>query len=147
MKWIYFLLPLLAGIAMSVQSGINAQLKNQLNHSIFASFISFLVGIIPLILILIFQKQPIPSFETLSQVNGWKYIGGLLGAFIVTASLLSITQIGATNMFMIIVTGQLIMALLMDHYGWVGMNIEKISLQKIGGVFLMLAGVYLINKK
>lgn len=147
MKWLFFLLSFVSGAAMSIQSGINSQLRQGVNNALFASLVSFIVGTIPLLLIVLFQKQPLPSFDTLSNVNSWKYMGGLLGAFIVTASLLSIAQIGATSMFMLVIAGQLLMALLMDHYGWLGVDIQKINPQKIIGVLLLFGGVFLITKK
>lgn len=147
MKWIFFLLSFLSGIAMSVQSGINSQLKSQLNHPIFASLISFVVGLLLLICIIILQKQPIPSFSELTAVSAWKYTGGFLGAMIVTVSLLSIAQIGASSMFVTIIAGQLLAALIMDHCGLLGLPVVKISTQKIIGIVLLIAGVYLVNKK
>lgn len=132
---------------MSVQSGINSQLKSQLNHPIFASLISFVVGLLLLICIIILQKQPIPSFSELTAVSAWKYTGGFLGAMIVTVSLLSIAQIGASSMFVTIIAGQLLAALIMDHYGLLGLPVVKISTQKIIGIVLLIAGVYLVNKK
>lgn len=132
---------------MSVQSGINSQLKSQLNHPIFASLISFVVGLLLLICIIILQKQPIPSFSELTAVSAWKYTGGFLGAMIVTVSLLSIAQIGASSMFVTIIAGQLLAALIMDHCGLLGLPVVKISTQKIIGIVLLIAGVYLVNKK
>jgi transporter family-2 protein len=147
MKWIFYLLPLLAGIAMSVQSGLNAQLRTQFNHPVLAALISFLAGTVALLLVLLFSRQPMPSFQEYLQTDWWKFTGGLFGAFIVTATIISISQIGASNMFVIIITGQLLTALIMDHYGLLGMPVQQISWNKVGGMLLLVAGAYLVNKK
>ena len=99
MKILYYLLPLFAGIAMSIQSGINGQLRGALQHPILAALISFLTGTLALIIILVFSKQALPTLQQYSDISFYKYTGGLLGAFIVTVTLISISKVGAGTMF------------------------------------------------
>jgi bacterial/archaeal transporter family-2 protein len=80
-------------------------------------------------------------------VNWYKYTGGLLGAFVVTVTLVSVSQIGAGNMFVLIVAGQLVTAVLMDHFGVLGLKHDPISLQKFIGICLLVTGAWLVNKK
>jgi len=56
-------------------------------------------------------------------------------------------KVGAANMFVLIVAGQLLTAILMDHYGWLGLKENPISVQKLLGILLVVAGAYLVNKK
>jgi len=122
MKILYYLLPLFAGIAMSIQSGINGQLRGALQHPILAALISFLTGTLALIIILVFSKQALPTLQQYSDISFYKYTGGFLGAFIVTVTLISISKVGAGNMFVLIVAGQLITAVIMDHMGVLGLK-------------------------
>jgi transporter family-2 protein len=147
MKILYYLLPLFAGIAMSIQSGINAQLRGALQHPIIAALISFLTGTIALIVILVFSKQALPTLQQYSDVSFYKYTGGLLGAFIVTVTLISISKVGAGNMFVLIVAGQLITAVIMDHMGVLGLKENPLTVQKLIGISLVVAGAYIVNKK
>lgn len=147
MKVLFYLLPILAGVAMSIQSGINSQLRIAINHPLMAALISFLGGTFLLMLLLLFAKQPTPSLETLGGISWYKFTGGLLGAFVVTVVLLSVKEVGASNMFVLIVAGQLITALLMDHYGVLGMRMNPVSFQKMAGIVLVVAGAYLVNRK
>ncbi|HWB24761.1 MAG TPA: DMT family transporter [Chitinophagaceae bacterium] len=146
MKIIYYILPVLAGIAITIQSGINAQLRAAINNPLLAAFISFLGGTITLALLLIFSKSVIPSFSVFSAVSWYKFTGGLLGVFVVTTALLSVQQIGASNMFVLIIAGQLITAVLMDSFGVLGLANSPITLQKVIGILLLVAGAYLVNK-
>jgi transporter family-2 protein len=147
MKFLFYLLPLMAGVAITVQSGINSQLRAQINHPVMAAFISFLVGTIALAIMLLFSKSAFPALTQYSEISWYKYMGGLLGVFVVTVTLLSVAEIGAANMFVLIVAGQLVTAVLMDHFGIFGMRANPISLQKILGILLLVCGAWVVNKK
>ena len=147
MKILFYLLPVFAGVAITIQSGVNSQLRTSIQHPLMAAFISFVVGTIALAILLIFSKETIPGLSQFSSVNWYKYTGGLLGAFVVTVTLISVAQIGAGNMFVLIVAGQLVTAVLMDHFGVLGMKPNPVSLQKFFGICLLVAGAWLVNKK
>lgn len=147
MKFLFYMLPVLAGVAMTVQSGINGQLRSAINHPLLAAFISFLGGTLALGLMLLFSKQAFPALASYSDISWYKFSGGLLGVFVVTVVLLSVQEIGASNMFVLIVAGQLFTAVLMDHFGVLGMRESPVSLQKMIGIVLLIAGAYLVNKK
>lgn len=147
MKILFYLLPVFAGIAITIQSGINSQLRIALQHPLLAAFISFVVGTVALGILLIFSKDALPQLSEYSAINWYKYTGGLLGAFVVTVTLLAVTRIGAGNMFVLIVAGQLVTAVLMDHYGVLGLKPNPVSMQKFFGICLLVAGAWLVNKK
>jgi bacterial/archaeal transporter family-2 protein len=147
MKILFYLLPVFAGIAITIQSGVNSQLRTAIQHPLMAAFISFVVGTIALAVLLIFSKDTIPGLSQYADVNWYKYTGGLLGAFVVTVTLVSVSQIGAGNMFVLIVAGQLITAVLMDHFGVLGLKQDPVSIQKLLGICLLVAGAWLVNKK
>jgi transporter family-2 protein len=147
MKILFYLLPVFAGIAITIQSGVNSQLRTAIQHPLMAAFISFVVGTIALAVLLALSKNSIPGLSQYTSVSWYKYTGGLLGAFVVTVTLVSVTQIGAGNMFVLIVAGQLITAVLMDHFGVLGLKASPVSVQKIFGICLLVAGAWLVNKK
>lgn len=147
MKVFFYFLPVFAGIAITIQSGINSQLRAAIQHPLLAAFISFIVGTIALAILLVLAKDAMPSMSQYAQIDWYKYTGGLLGAFVVTVTLISVSQIGAANMFVLIVAGQLVTAVLMDHFGVLGMRQDPISLQKLFGILLLIGGAYLVNKK
>jgi transporter family-2 protein len=147
MRILFYLLPVFAGIAITIQAGVNSQLRVALQHPVLAAFISFVVGTIALGIFLVFSKDALPGLSQYSQLSWYKYTGGLLGAFVVTVTLLSVAEIGAGNMFVLIVAGQLVTAVLMDHYGAFGLTANPVSLQKFFGICLLVAGAWLVNKK
>ena len=147
MKSLFYILPIMAGVAMTVQSGINSQLRVAINHPTLAAFISFVTGTVALGIMLLFSKQAFPALQHYAATDWYKFTGGLLGVFVVMVVLLSVQEIGASNMFVLVVAGQLFTALLMDHFGVLGMRENPISLQKIIGIVLVIGGAYLVNKK
>lgn len=147
MKLLFYLLPVFAGIAITVQSGINSQLRAAIQHPLLAAFISFIVGTVALGILLIFSKSALPGLSQYAAVDWYQYTGGLMGAFVVTVTLISVAQIGAANMFVLIVAGQLITATLMDHFGILGMKENPVTMQKLLGILLVIGGAYLVNKR
>jgi bacterial/archaeal transporter family-2 protein len=147
MKIFFYLMPVFIGVAMSIQSGINAQLRTGLNHPLLAAFLSFLGGLLLLGVFLLVMRQPFPVMADFSSIRWYNYTGGLLGAFVVYAVIISVHRIGAANMFVLIVAGQLITAVLMDHFSLLGLKESPITMQKLLGILLVVAGAYLVNKK
>ncbi len=147
MKFLFYILPLVAGVAMSIQSGINAQLRASIQHPLLAAFISFIGGTLALGILLLFSKQSMPAISVYSGIEWYKFIGGLLGAFIVFVAIISVQKIGASNMFVLMVAGQLITAMVMDHFAVLGLRENPISIQKLLGILLVIAGAWLVNKK
>ena len=147
MKILFYLLPVFAGVAITLQSGVNSQLRTAIHHPLMAAFISFVVGTIALGILLIFSKDSLPGLSQYSSIAWYKFTGGLLGAFVVTVTLISVAQIGAANMFVLIVAGQLVTAVLMDQFGLLGMKPDPVSLQKFFGICLLVVGAWLVNKK
>ena len=147
MKALFYILPILVGVAISIQSGVNSQLRVALNNPLLAAFVSFVTGTIALAILMLFSKQSYPALSVFSTIEWYKLTGGLLGVFVVTVVLLSVQQIGAGNMFVLIIAGQLLTAVLLDHYGLLGLKTSPMNLQKICGVLLLIAGAYLVTKK
>lgn len=147
MKSLLYIMPIIAGVAMSIQSGVNGQLRSGIQHPLLAAFISFLGGTLALFLFLLFSKQPLPSMEVYKGLEWYKYTGGFLGVIVVVFVILSVHEVGASNMFVLIVAGQLLTAILMDHFGLLGLLQNPVSLKKIIGMALVIIGAWMVTKK
>jgi transporter family-2 protein len=146
MFWFYLLLALLAGFGLPVQAGINAQLARSMNHPAQAAFVNFAVGTIALIIYSLALRLPIPTSATLAQAPLWAWTGGLLGAFFVAAGTIIAPRLGGTLMVSVLVAGQMMVALVLDHFGLIGYQVRPLNLWRITGALLLLAGVMLIRK-
>lgn len=137
----------MAGLTITTQAGVNSQLKTAVNNQWIAAFISFLVGTVALALIILLTRQQLPGLQQLQQIEGYKFTGGLLGAFFVTVIIYSVQQIGSANVFALVIAGQLLFALVFDHFGLFGFKQSPINWGKIAGVLMLIGGAYLINRK
>jgi transporter family-2 protein len=146
---IYLLLPLsvLIGFSLASQAGINAQLRLSLSSPIQAAFISFFIGTIILGVIVLIQGEPWFQPNSLSTLPWWVWIGGLLGAFNITMSIYLAPKLGALVLAISIVCGQVISSLALDQQGWFGYPKIEISVNRIIGAVLLIAGLFLVIKK
>ena len=140
--WLVVLMMMAGGAMMSCQAPINAALRNHVG--IFeSSLVSFLVGTLILVLVVLFAGKG--SLGAVRNVAWWHLLGGLIGAIFVTATLLAAPQIGVTRMVMATLAGQMVAALLIDRFGWLGIPRQPIQLTRVAGVALLVVSVALIN--
>src|ERR1700712_2843484 len=111
MKYLFYFLPFVVGVALTTQAGINSQLKVAINNPWLAAFISFVVGTVFLGIVILATRQTIPSASDFGNISLYKYTGGLLGAFIVTAVIFSVQKIGSANSSVLLIGGQMLVAL------------------------------------
>lgn len=147
MIYLLVIVTTLIGALMPVQAGLNAELGRIVENRFFGAFISFLTGTVGLTLVLMFQPNILGSLKKIPFHTPLLLTGGLLGALFVVSSILLIPRLGATTMIGAFVTGQLLMSVLMDHYGLLGLTVSPVNWQKGLGVFLLFVGLALVLKK
>ncbi len=146
-KEIYYLLALLAGLAVAIQTGVNAQLRLVVSNPTLTALLSFTVGTVILsVYVLVTSHHTLPSVHTLTNIPWWKWLGGVMGAFYITTVVIIAPKIGAANTLGFIVAGQLISAVIFDHFGLVGFVVRPVTLLRILGVVFLIVGVYLIRR-
>lgn len=144
---IYYILAICAGIAIATQTGVNAQLRTAVGNPVIAALISFLVGSFALLIcVLFFQREGLGGISNLGNISWHKWTGGLIGALYVSGVIIIAPRIGAANTTGLIVTGQILFALFLDHFGLLGFIPHSFSMMRLAGAFLLIAGVFLILK-
>jgi transporter family-2 protein len=147
MNWFFLLLAFTIGMANTIQSGVNAQLRVALGNPIMAAITSFSLGLLVLLVAFpFFNQSPLPTPDTIRQISLWKFAGGFLGAFYVVTVIFIVKDIGPANLICLVIAGQMLAAMVIDHYGFQGFAVHPISLARIFGGILLIAGVYLILK-
>jgi transporter family-2 protein len=145
-RFLPYVLGIVAGFGLSVQVGMNSQLRRTLHNANSAALISFLVGTFGLIALLLATRAEMPARETFASVPLWAWFGGLLGAFYVASSTVVASQLGTTSLLALALLGQLATALVIDHFGWLGLPEHPVTLVRLAGVGLLGAGVWLITR-
>ncbi|GBC62097.1 EamA-like transporter family protein [Desulfonema ishimotonii] len=137
-----FLMTFCGGIAATIQPSVNARLAQKIGV-IESACVSFAVGTIVLLIIALSGGG---SFKGLYDAEWWELTGGFLGAFFVVITTLVVPRIGTTGTMVLIIAAQLIVGMLMDHFGLFGFRGVAIDLKRLAGVGLLGAGIVLILK-
>ena len=141
----FILLALLAGIVIPTQAGINAQLSLWTKSPVLASTISFAVGTLVLVVYSGIMRIPLPSLATAGAHPWWVWIGGALGAYFVAATIFLAPKLGATTMVAVLLAGQMIASLALDHFGILGYPVHPASIGRIVGIAMIAGGVILVR--
>lgn len=133
-----------AGIALAIQAAINTQLAAAFaGQSVIAAFVSFTVGALLLFLICLWKTDLFVTLQEIPRQPWWKIIGGPLGAMVVFTTIFLAPKMGVTNMLFFIIVGQLITAMVIDHFGLIGMAQRSVNLWQIIGVLVIGLGLTL----
>ena len=141
--WIVGLM-VLGGALMSMQAPINAALRLHVGV-LESALVSFSVGTLALILLVAFAGKG--SLLGLRQAAPWQLSGGLIGVLFVTATLVAAPKIGMTGVIVSALAGQALGGLLIDSFGWFGLEARAIDLRRVAGVGLLGAAVWLLNAR
>ncbi len=125
---------------------MNNALRNSLVNPWFASIVSFLPIVAFLSVLWLCQPHPMPTREGIEAMPWWAPLGGLIGAFAVVAGLLFVGQVGAGTFGGLTITANILMSLIIDKYGLFGMTVHELSMGRIAGSVLMVAGIALISR-
>mmetsp|Transcript_18429 Transcript_18429/g.27597 ORF Transcript_18429/g.27597 Transcript_18429/m.27597 type:complete len:384 (-) Transcript_18429:159-1310(-) len=154
---LFYLAPFIAistacGLALVVQSGLNANLATSLGHPIRAAFMSFLTGTVVLVPPAFCTGPPLKdSFHkvvSMLREDKWDYLmfaGGPLGAFFVASGVLLSPIIGFALFFVSVVTGQLLTSVLYDKFGFFHTEKQPVGTLQVAGVFAALGGAILFQ--
>lgn len=146
MKWIFLFSALVAGMLAPLQAGLNGKMGRAIGDPVYAALISFVVGSLGLFVYALAGRV---NFTVIRQAWGlhWAVWGaGLLGAFYVTAVIILTPRLGAALTFGLVVAGQLIMAVFLDHFGLLGVSVQPFGWMRLTGILLITVGVFLIRK-
>jgi len=141
---LFVVMALLTGVVFAVQTGINSQLRAFLASPLQAVFMSFMVGTVVVALALVATREP-PPLAKWASMPWWMWVGGLCGLFIVSTNIIVVPRLGAALLTSLAIAGQLTTALALDHYGAFGFPVHQLSLPRVAGAVLLLAGVVLIR--
>ncbi len=145
MQYILLALALAAGTFMPIQAGVNTKLAGVVGGAIPAAFISFLVGALALGVVVGVTGLGAPFASAFRSSPWWYWIGGTMGAFFVTATVILAPRIGGGAMIALTLAGQVAASMALDHFGLLGFPHIPFDLKRLIGSVLLLAGVYLIR--
>ena len=139
------LITALVGGLIALQAPINSSLGKSIG-TFQAALVSFTVGTIALCGIALVSG----GLGSVAEVRSvpWHYLlGGLLGAAYVTCVLVTVRTLGAGGITAATIAGQLTMSVVVDRFGWLGVEKDPVDVSKIAGIALLAAGTFLIVRE
>ncbi|GLK47208.1 hypothetical protein GCM10017620_01810 [Brevundimonas intermedia] len=142
---IAILIVVLAGGATALQAPTNAKLATAVASPVNAAFISFAVGTTVLGIVAALMHTR-PDFAAARALPWYAWLGGVYGACFVVAAAWGVPRLGVAMTITLMVGGQLLLSLVLDHFGALGVPRQPLNLGRIAGVGLVLAGVLLVRR-
>ncbi|MGI4787846.1 MAG: DMT family transporter [Janthinobacterium lividum] len=148
MQYLLIALIALSGIGLPVQDALNAQLRTALKSPMLGAFLSLLVGAVVLGILSAFGVMGQGKLSEITKVHWWVCLGGgLIGAFAVTIGLIGIPKVSAGIVIAATVFGQLLSAVVIDHFGWFGVPRVPLNPWRIAGALGLFVCVLMMQKK
>ncbi len=141
----FYLLATGAGVSFVFQQAVNANLRNEIGSPWWAGFISYLGGTLAMLAMIVALGEPWLTRAAMSRTSWMSWSGGIFGAIYIAVSILLLPRLGAALVVALIVLGQMLGALAFDHFALLGVPENPISLPRLAGAALLVAGVILIR--
>ena len=139
------LLVFIAGGLVALQAPTNAMLAKAGGSAILAALISFSVGTVALLAAWATSGNR-PGIAAFAGLPWYAWVGGLYGAVFVAVAAYAAPKIGVASLITIGISGQIAMALWLDHVGAMGLPREPIGLPRVIGAMLVIAGVVMVRR-
>ena len=144
MTWLYAGLALLSGAALAVQVGVNNGLRGRIGHPVSAASVSFATGTLALLAFALAIRPAWPRASSFSGAPWWIWPGGIVGASYIMVTITYSNRLGAAGWLGVVVTGQILTSVVLDHYGLVGFAEHPVTPWRMVGVALLLAGAAIV---
>jgi bacterial/archaeal transporter family-2 protein len=140
---IVILIGLIAGTAVGIQSPIAGAMGTRVG-GLASSFIVHFSGMVLSALFLFFRGGE--KIQDWNKLPWYMLISGIFGVILYQCISVVLPRLGGTMMVTLIIIGQLLVNVLVDHFGWLGVAVHPISPTRIVGVLVLLLGGYLIAR-
>ena len=142
---------LIGGGLRSVEAGCQNSLKLALHNVFLCGAISYAVALTGVGIIfagtwVLSSRRNWPSRADVKSMPPWAPFGGLTGGAAIFAMITVASSVGVSTFNALIIAGQMLLAAAMDHFGVMGFPRRRLSVQRVAGCVLLVAGSYLMAK-
>lgn len=142
---LWIALAILAGAMIPVQTASNTALGKSLGHPFWSSFAVFIVAMLAIAATILVTRIDLPTGAAIWSAPWWAWLGGLLGAVYIFLLIYLAPKLGIGTVTALVVAGQILAAVVIDHFGLLNFPVHGLSIYRVAGVALMIAGVTLIR--
>ncbi len=149
LKFLHMKIPLIAlmliiGLVLTLHLAMNSQVGIILKNQRMGNALFWTIGAVTAILIGLTGWDP-AVFTRLKDVPVWLLTAGMMGGLLVFGIAWAMPRLGAGTAFVLMIAGQVISGLIFSHFGLLGSPVEPVSMTKIGGVVLLIAGAAIVT--
>jgi transporter family-2 protein len=139
--WLVILIGLIGGVAVGLQTPIAGAMGQRIGGTA-SSFVVHVSGmILSGVLLILRGGEKVRDWHTLP----WYMLGaGFLGVVLFQTINITMPRLGSTMMIALIIIGQLLTGIIIDHFGLLGVATRHIDIPRLVGVVALLIGGYLI---
>ena len=131
----------LAGAFIPVMAILNGRLGKSMGEALHASVILFGVGFVFCLTVALVLTKSLPQAADLANAKPIEYLGGFIVGFYVISATLLAPRIGLANFIVCDVSAQIIISVVIDHFGLLGAMVRPVSITRLAGIGLLIAGI------
>ena len=131
----------LAGAFIPVMAILNGRLGKSMGEALHASVILFGVGFLFCLTVALVLTKSLPHATDLANAKPIEYLGGFIVGFYVISATLLAPRIGLANFIVCAVSAQIIISVVIDHFGLLGAMVRPVSMTRLIGIGLLIAGI------
>jgi transporter family-2 protein len=134
------------GATLALQVGMAATMKNHVGSPMAAALVNFAVGTVFLLVAVALGRGSLAGLAQAGAAPWWAWGAGILGGLYITSSAAFGPALGGATFIALVVAGQMIAALALDHYGLLGFPVRPLDVTRAGGALLVIAGMFLLAR-
>jgi len=145
---LYLITGIIMGTFFPIQASMSARLSSSSKTPLTASLIAFSLGTV-ILLIINLIVDPI-GFTVGIDFSYPLYIfigGAIAGVGFNVANIILFSKLGASITTLVTVAGQMIVGILIDHFGWFGVPANPVSITRTLGIAIMIFAISLVQPK
>ena len=142
---LYVVVGLLSGMAIGLQGPMASMITQKLGV-LESVFIVHMGGVVVSLL-------PLIVFKGGGNLNKWRilpwyvFVAGAFGFVVLAAMSFLIPEIGATTAILLVVVGQVTVGVILDHFGWLGAEVQPLTPARLFGIAVIFLGLWLTMRK
>ena len=134
-----------AGVSVATQQALNGGLRSSLGSPAWAALFSYVGGLLTMIVVVIALGEHLPPWKAMASAPWWAWSGGVFGGIFILLAILLLPPLGSATLIALIIAGQMLAAITLGHFGAFGLAQHPISISRLLGAALLIAGVILIK--
>ena len=137
----------LVGAMLALQVGMAGTMRSYVGSPMAAALVNFAVGTMFLVVAVALGRGSLAVVAQAGAAPWWAWGAGILGGLYITASAALGSTLGGATFIALIVAGQMIAALALDHYGLLGFPVRPLDAWRVSGALLVIGGMFLLARQ